>query len=182
MIAAKQALFFDDLGPRHVQADFSGGMLSSDGGVLLLRQADASLGLTQGLAECFDDGREQVYVDHAVRQLLAQRTYGLALGYEDVNDHDWLRLDPLLAVACEKRDPLGADRFNPAHRGVALAGASTLNRLELSNHKSTRAHKLRHDPRKVEACLLAKEKLQAIREELLRPEPGIADPRYDYDG
>ena len=78
----------------------------------------------------------------------------LALGYEDLNDHDWLRLDPLLAVACEKRDPLGEDRFNPAHRGVALAGASTLNRLELSNNKSTRAHKLAHDPRKVEACLL----------------------------
>ena len=135
-------------------ADFSGGTLSSDGGVLLLRQADAALGLTQGLAECFADGREQVYVDHSVRQLVAQRIYGLALGYEDLNDHAWLRLDPLLATACDKRDPLGQDRFNPAHRGVALAGASTLNRLELSNNKSTRAHKLAHDPRKIEASLL----------------------------
>ncbi len=135
-------------------ADFTGGTLSSDGGVLLLRQTDASLGLTHRLAECFQDGREQVYVDHTVRQLVAQRTYGLALGYEDVNDHEWLRLDPLLATACEKRDPLGEDRFNPAHRGVALAGASTLNRLELSNNKRTRAHKLTHDPRKMEACLL----------------------------
>src|SRR5271165_904255 len=156
MIAAKQVFFFNDLGTRQVQTDFSGGMLSSDGGVLLLRQADAGLGLTQSLAECFDDGRDQLYVDHSVKHLVSQRTYGVALGYEDVNDHDWLRLDPLLAVACDKRDPLGADRFNPAHRGVALAGASTLNRLELSNNKSTRAHKLRHDPRKVEACLLAK--------------------------
>ena len=154
MIAANQALFFDDLGPRQVQADFSGGTLSSDGGVLLLRQADAGLGLTRHLAECFADGRQQLYVDHSVRQLVAQRTYGLALGYEDLNDHEWLRLDPLLAVACDKRDPLGEDRFNPAHRGVALAGASTLNRLELSNNKHTRAHKLTHDPRKVEACLL----------------------------
>ncbi len=135
-------------------ADFTGGTLSSDGGVLLLRQTDASLGLTHRLAECFQDGREQVYVDHTVRQLVAQRTYGLALGYEDVNYHEWLRLDPLLATACEKRDPLGEDRFNPAHRGVALAGASTLNRLELSNNKRTRAHKLTHDPRKMEACLL----------------------------
>lgn len=154
MIAVNQALFFDDLGPRQVQADFSGGTLSSDGGVLLLRQADAGLGLTRHLAECFADGRQQLYVDHSVRQLVAQRTYGLAQGYQDLNDHDWLRLDPLLAVACDKRDPLGEDRFNPAHRGVALAGASTLNRLELSNNKRTRAHKLTHDPGKVEACLL----------------------------
>ena len=86
---------------------------------------------------------------------MTQRIYGLALGYEDLNDHERLRLDPLLATACEKRDPLGQDRFNPAHRGVALAGASTLNRLELSNNKSTRAHKLAHDPapdRSVSCC------------------------------
>jgi len=149
-----QPLLFQGLGSRKVTADFSGGTLSSDGGVLLLRQADAALGLTQRLAECFADGRAQVYVDHSVRQLVAQRIYGLALGYEDLNDHDWLRLDPLLATACDKLDPLGGDRFNPAHRGVALAGASTLNRLELSNNKSTRAHKLMHDPLKIEACLL----------------------------
>jgi hypothetical protein len=154
MIAAKQAFFFYDLGSRQVQADFLGGRLSSDGGVLLLRQVDAALGLTQRLAECFVDGRQQVYVDHSVRQLVTQRVYGLALGYEDLNDHDWLRLDPLLATACDKRDPLGQDRFNPAHRGVALAGASTLNRLELSNNQHTRAHKLTHDPRQIEACLL----------------------------
>jgi hypothetical protein len=135
-------------------ADFSGGTLSSDGGVLLLRQVDASLGLTRHLAQCFHDTREQVYVDHSVRQLLAQRLYGLALGYEDLNDHGLLRLDPLLAAACDKRDPLGEDRFNPAHRGVALAGASTLNRLELSNNKNTRAHKLAHNPEQMEACLL----------------------------
>jgi hypothetical protein len=145
---------FEDLGARQVQADFSGGTLSSDGGVLLLRQTDAALGLTRRLAECFVDGRQQVYVDHSVQQLVAQRISGLALGYEDLNDHDWLRLDPLLATACEKRDPLGQDRFNPAHRGVALAGASTLNRLELSNNKNTRAHKLAHEPRQIEACLL----------------------------
>src|ERR1017187_2971703 len=149
-----QPLLFKDLGSRKVVADFSGGTLSSDGGVLLLRQADASLGLTHRLAQCFQDGRAQVYVDHSVRQLVAQRTYGLALGYEDLNDHEWLRLDPLLATACDKRDPRGQDRFNPAHRGVALAGASTLNRLELSNNKSTRAHKLRHDPRQIEESLL----------------------------
>jgi len=149
-----QALLFQDLGARKVVADFSGGTLSSDGGVLLLRQADEALGLTQRLAACFTVGRQQVYVDHSVRQLVRQRIYGLALGYEDLNDHDRLRLDPLLATACDKRDPLGQDRFNPAHRGVALAGSSTLNRLELSNNKRTRTHKLAHDPRQIETCLL----------------------------
>ena len=87
---------------------------------------DAGLGVTRSLATCFVDEREPVHVDHSVCQLVAQRVYGLALGYEDLNDHQWLRLDPLLATACEKRDPTGQDRFNPAHRGAALAGASTL--------------------------------------------------------
>jgi len=149
-----QPLLFQDLGARKVVVDFSGGTLSSDGGVLLVRQVDASLGLTASLAQCFVDGRQPIYVDHSVQQLLAQRIYGLVLGYEDLNDHGWLRLDRLLATACDKEDPTGQDRFNPAHRGVALAGASTLNRLELSNNQQTRAHKLAHDPGQVEGCLL----------------------------
>jgi hypothetical protein len=147
-------LLFQDLGSRQVVADFSGGTLSSDGGVLLLRQVDANLGLTQSLAECFGDKRQQVFVDHSVRQLLTQRLYGLALGYEDLNDHAQLRRDPLLATACDKKDPLGADRFNPSHRGLALAGPSTLNRLELSNNRDSRCHKLPHDPAQIEVCLL----------------------------
>jgi hypothetical protein len=147
-------MLFQDLGARQVVADFAGGTLSSDGGVLLLRQVDTNLGLTQSLAQCFEDSREQIYVDHTVRQLLAQRLYGLALGYEDLNDHQRLRLDPLLAAACEKTDPLGEDRFHPDHRGIALAGAATLNRLELSNNRDSRCHKLQHDPAKVQACLL----------------------------
>jgi hypothetical protein len=150
----EQAILFQDLGSRKVVADFTGGTLSSDGGVLLLRQVDANLGLTQTLARCFEDGRDERFVDHSVQQMLAQRIYGLALGYEDLNDHERLRLDPLLATACNKRDPLGEDRFNPAHRGIALAGSSTLNRLELSNNKSSRCHKVPHDPAKIEACLL----------------------------
>lgn len=147
-------MLFQDLGVRKVVADFSGGTLSSDGGVLLVRQMDAGLGLTASLARCFRDERQPVYVDHTVQQLLAQRIYGLVLGYEDLNDHERLRLDPLLAAACEKRDPTGQDRFNPAHRGVALAGASTLNRLELSNKKQTPAHKLTHEPERIQDCLL----------------------------
>jgi hypothetical protein len=149
-----QSFLFDDLGPRKVQADFSGGHLSSDGGVLLLRQVNHGLGLTRALAQCFYDLRDPDWVDHSVQQLLDQRLYGLALGYEDLNDHDWLRRDHLLAVACDKTDPLGLDRVRPEHRGVALAAPSTLNRLELSNGKETSAHKIRHDAAKVEACLL----------------------------
>jgi hypothetical protein len=147
-------MLFQDLGARQVVADFSGGTLSSDGGVLLLREVDAHLGLTHALAQCFGDERQQVFVDHSVRELLTQRIYGLALGYEDVSDHAQLRRDPLLAAACGKKDPLGEDRFNPQHRGLALAGPATLNRLELSNNRDTRCHKLPHDPAQVEACLL----------------------------
>lgn len=149
-----QPMLFTDLGPRKVVADFSGGTLSNDGGVLLLRQVDLSLRLTSSLADCFDDTRDQRFVDHSLPQLLAQRIYGIALGCEDLNEHQRLRLDPLLASACNKTDPLGQDRFNPHHRGVALASPSTLNRLELSNNKLSRCHKLPHSPAKVEACLL----------------------------
>jgi hypothetical protein len=149
-----QPLLFQDLGPRQVVAEFTAGDLSSDGGVLLLRQVDHSLGLSRALAGCFHDTRDARYVDHSVPQLLAQRLYGLALGYEDLNDHGLLRRDPLLATACDKLDPLGRDRFNPAFRGAALAAPCTLNRLELSNNKATRCHKLAHDSAAVEHCLL----------------------------
>src|ERR1044071_7918496 len=131
-----QPLLFQDLGPRKVVADFSGGTLSSDGGALLLRQVDRGLGVSRSLAGCFYDRRDARWVDHEVQELLSQRIYGLALGYEDINDHQTLRLDPLLAVACDKRDPLGEDRLH--QQGIALAGPSTLNRLELSNKKATR--------------------------------------------
>jgi hypothetical protein len=84
--------------------------------------------------------------------LVRQRLEGLALGYEDLNDHDTLRRDPLLAVAAEKEDPLGGERLQD--RGCALAGSSTLNRLELGNNKVTRYHKITHDPRQIEQVLL----------------------------
>jgi len=154
MIAANPAFLFDDLGPRRVQADFSGGTLSTDAGGLLLRQVDTNLGVTAELAGCFYDIRNQDWVDHSVQELLRQRIFGTALGYEDVNDHQRLRLDPLLAVACGKTDPLGEQRVLPQFRGIALAAPATLNRLELSNNKDTRCHKLAHDPARVEACLL----------------------------
>ena len=151
----KETLLFPDLGTRQVVADFSGGTLTSDAGMLFLRLVDAGLGLTRKLATCFCDQRDQRFVDHSVQQLLAQRIYAVGLGYEDLNDHEELRRDPLLATACDKTDPWGMDRFNPLDRGIALAAPSTLNRLELSNNKDTRGHKLPHDPVKLEDCLLA---------------------------
>ena len=89
-------MLFQDLGARQVVADFSGGTLSSEGGVLFLRQADQNLGLTLALARCFVDRRDGRYVDHGLEELLAQRIYAQSLGWEDVNDHQRLRLDPLL--------------------------------------------------------------------------------------
>jgi hypothetical protein len=147
-----QPMLFQGLGVRKVVADFSGGTLSSDGGVLLVRQMDLSLGLTRRLADCFEDARHPVFVEHFLPELLAQRIYPEALGYEDLNDHEHLRHDPLLATACGKADPLGSER--PFHPGAPLAAPATLNRLELSNNKHTRCHKLPHDPQKIEALLL----------------------------
>jgi hypothetical protein len=149
-----QPLLFDELGPRAVVADFSGGYLSSDGGALLLRQIDRGLGVSRSLAACFRDHRDPFWVEHSIRELVAQRLHGLALGYEDLNDHDQLRCDPLLAVCADKPDPLGLNRLDPEQRGKALAGSSTLNRLELGNEKQSRCHKIQHDPAAIEACLL----------------------------
>lgn len=152
MNSASQPIFFDNLGPRTVQADFSGGYLSSDGGVLLLRQIDQGLGLSRALAGCFSDQRDPLLIDHTVQELIAQRVLALALGYEDLNDHDTLRRDPLLAVAAGKSDPLGENRLQD--QGIALAASSTLNRMELSNNKTDRYHKISHDPIKIQQTLL----------------------------
>jgi hypothetical protein len=152
MHAASQPLFFDNLGQRKVQAEFSGGHLSSDGGALLLRQIDQGLGLSRALAGCFSDRRDPLLIDHTVQELISQRVQALALGYEDLNDHDTLRLDPLLAVAAGKSDPLGENRLQD--QGIALAAPSTLNRMELSNNKTDRYHKISHDPLKIQQTLL----------------------------
>jgi hypothetical protein len=124
---------FDELAGRRVESDFSGGALSSDGGLLLLRDMDRQLRLTQRLALCFFDNRKQRFVEHQMRELVAQRVLGLCAGYEDLNDHNRLRVDQLIAVAVGKADPSGNDRVDAQNKGKALAGASTLNRLELGN-------------------------------------------------
>ena len=115
-------MLFQDLGARKVVADFSGGTLSSDGGVLLVRQVDLSLGLTRRLADCFEDVRNPIFVEHFLPELLAQRIYTQALGYEDLNDHQRLRLDPLLATACGKADPLGDRAPVPSGRAAGRGG------------------------------------------------------------
>ena len=151
-----EPLLFNDLDSRKVVADFSGGHLSSDGGLLLLRELDSSLGLTRSLAACFRDAREPLFVEHSLYELLAQRVLGLAAGYEDLNDHNTLRRDPLFALAANKSDPLGLDRRCEHDRGNALASASTLNRLELGNNKKTRAHKIQADHAQIETLLIRK--------------------------
>jgi Transposase DDE domain group 1 len=125
-------LDFPILGSRQVLADFDGGDISSDGGALLLRKTEQLTGIIRQFAACFTDHRNPDLIEHSLEELVAQRVYGLALGYEDLNDHDDLRCDPLLATVVGKRDPSGKSRQRSRDRGKALAGKSTLNRLELS--------------------------------------------------
>ena len=125
-------LEFHALGSREVVGRFDGGRLTSDGGGLLLREVDQRIGLLHRLAGCFDDYRNPNSVEHSVHALVAQRVYGLSLGYEDLNDHDALRADSVLALLVGKRDLTGEGRERPRDRGYPLAGSSTLNRLELS--------------------------------------------------
>ena len=129
---SKKTMHFKRLGSRAVVADFAGGELSSDGGSLLLGQADEGLGLTARFAGLFTDYRNATWTEHSLLHLVRQRTYGLALGYEDLNDHDEVSRDPLLAAVVGKRDPTGAERVRERDRGRPLAGKATLNRLELS--------------------------------------------------
>lgn len=117
---------------REIVAEFTGGAISSDGGALLLRETDRKMHLLERFSQCFVDGRNPVWVEHSIKQMLAQRVYGLALGYEDLNDHEQLRNDPLLRVVAGKREP---DK-------EALAGKSTLNRMELGDGRPDRYKKI----------------------------------------
>lgn len=139
---------FHKTGRRDVVARFDGGRISSDGGGLLLSQTERRTRIIAQFARCFTDHRDPDRIEHTLEQLVAQRVYGLCLGYEDLNDHDTLRHDPLLAVMVEHDDPLGEHRADSRDHGKALAGKSTLNRLELSpvgagahsRYKKTVAH------------------------------------------
>src|SRR5512136_2062172 len=132
-------LEFHALGNREVVGKFDGGSITSDAGGLLLRETEMRTGILSRFAECFEDLRDPELIEHSVAELVSQRVYGLALGYEDLNDHDELRRDPLFAVLVGKADPEGRDRVREQDKGKALAGKSTLNRLELTPSDPTAA-------------------------------------------
>jgi hypothetical protein len=123
---------FQPLEKRELVGIFDGGAITSDAGALLLREVEAKMAVIARFADCFTDYRDAEAIEHSVNHLIAQRVYGLALGYEDLNDHDQLRHDPLMGVLVGKQDPTGQDRIRRQDRGKSLAGKSTLNRLELS--------------------------------------------------
>ena len=141
----KRRMEIKRLGRRNVQADFDGGQMTSDAGALLLGKVDERLNLLGRLASCFTDYRNPKFTEHSVPELVRQRVFALALGYEDLNDHDELSLDPLLATVVGKADPTGQTRHRKRDKGRALAGKSTLNRVELTGEQvapDSRYHKV----------------------------------------
>jgi hypothetical protein len=133
---------------RQVVAAFDGGEVTSDAGALLLGATDRAIGLVTRFAACFDDGRDQAQVEHTVEAMVAQRVFGIALGYEDLIDHDQLRYDPVLATLAGK---LTAKRQDCA----PLAGKSTLNRLEHAPLAPSRYHKIGHDAAAIAGLFVA---------------------------
>jgi Transposase DDE domain group 1 len=123
---------FHTLGNREVVGHFDGGDITTDAGGLLLREVEQRTGIIGRFAACFRDYRDPRFTEFTVQELVAQRVYAMGLGYEDLNDHDQLRADPALAVVVGKEDVKGENRRLEQDRGKALAGKSTLNRLELT--------------------------------------------------
>ena len=124
---------------REVVAAFDGGAITSDAGALLLGATDRAIGMMERFATCFHDERRQDLIEHEVVTLIGQRVFGIALGYEDINDHDELRHDPMITVLAGKLEGRREDC-------APVAGKSTLNRLELSCLEPTRYHKVSHNP------------------------------------
>lgn len=156
---------FGNLGGRELVWRFDGGTITSDGGALLLQKVERRTGILRRFAACFEDYRDAQRLEHPLLDLVAQRVYGLALGYEDLQDHDELRADPMLAIALSKDDPCGEQRRRARDRGKALAGKSTLNRLELTapdydgsprqpNSDKPQTKKIVVDPESIDALLV----------------------------
>jgi hypothetical protein len=132
MTECNQSSFgFERSGRREIVARFDGGTISSDGGAFLLRQVDRRLNLLARFGQCFLDGRNQALVEHSIPEMVAQRVYGLALGYEDLNDHEQLRTDPVFGILAGREDLT-----------EPLAGKSTLNRMELGTGINNRYKKI----------------------------------------
>jgi hypothetical protein len=144
----QESFSFEGLGQREVVGRFDGGYVVSDGGALLLRQVECRTDILGRFASCFTDQRDPLRIEHSVEQLVKQRVYGLALGYEDLNDHERLRRDPLLAVLSGKAEPAQEP----------LAGKSTLNRLELTlplgDAAQRRYKKILFDPESADRLLV----------------------------
>lgn len=142
-----KAMSFARVESRKVVAGFDGGAITSDAGGLLLGATDRAIRLVERFAACFSDHRRADLIEHEIGTLVGQRVFGIALGYEDLNDHDQLRHDPVMATL--------AGKFAARRRDCApLAGKSTLNRLELSRPEPSRYHKISHDPQAVEALFV----------------------------
>src|SRR5713226_3266225 len=153
------------LGGRELVWRFDGGDITSDGGALVLKQLEERTEIVRRFAACFQDYRKADQIEHPLLDLIRQRVFGLALGYEDLNDHDELRRDPMLAVALSKDDVKGEQRRRAQDRGKALAGKSTLNRLELTapdydgsprqkNSDKPETKKIVVDPESIDALLV----------------------------
>ena len=138
---------FAPVAGRAVVAAFDGGTITSDAGGLLLGATDRAIRLVDRFAACFTDHRCAELIEHEVGTLVGQRVFGIALGYEDLNDHDQLRHDPMMAILAGKLEARRADC-------APVAGKSTLNRLELSRPEATRYHRISHDPAAIEALLV----------------------------
>jgi hypothetical protein len=137
---------------KELLANFNGGRITSDAGIVWLAELDKKLRITARFAECFQDHRNLAYLDYTVHQLLAQRVYGIALGYEDVNDHEQLRYDPALAIALEKLN------FKDTSSAI-LAGKSTLNRLEycpdtILQQPESRYHRIEVNPEEIKKAFV----------------------------
>ena len=153
---------FGQLDHRQVVVDFSGGQLITDGGLILIAQIDQHYRISERLAMCFHDQREPDRVRHPVNALLAQRLYGLVQGYEDINDHDELRYDPMFGIAIGK--------LESSYTGSApLSGKSTLNRLEQAFHVSRDLSDQRYIKMTLEPALVERLLVELFIEQMKQP-------------
>ncbi len=150
---------------------------------MLLREVEKRTDILERLAGCFRDYRNEDRIEHRVGSLIRQRVYGMALGYEDLNDHDSLRHDVVMGLLSEKQDPSGGDRVREKDQGKAIAGKSTLNRLELTpedaNEKS-RYKKIVAESEKIDELMVAVfiESYQSAPSEVVLDVDATDDPLY----